>query len=144
MKAVLSRISAATAVLAFVVTAVPLSGQEKAAAKYAAQRTADNHPDMQGAWARRGAPSLTPRPKEPGVLGADLRQPPGSGTGNRSGGPDTEHSPRRTRKCRYVRGQLWSRPSFGRDVRCAEVERRSADMALLSTALATRGHAGRH
>ena len=50
----LSRISVATAVLAFVVTAVPLNGQEKAAAKYVAPRTADNHPDMQGAWARRG------------------------------------------------------------------------------------------
>ena len=35
-------------------TAVPLNGQEKAAAKYVAPRTADNHPDMQGAWARRG------------------------------------------------------------------------------------------
>src|SRR4029453_7604363 len=54
MKAVLSRISAATAVLAFVVTAVPLSAQEKAAAKFVAPRTADNHPGMQGAWARRG------------------------------------------------------------------------------------------
>ena len=54
MKAVLSRISAATAVLAFVVTAVPLSAQEKAAATYVAPRTADNHADMQGAWARRG------------------------------------------------------------------------------------------
>jgi hypothetical protein len=34
----------------------------------------------------------------------------------------------RTRKCRYVRRQPWSRPLFGRDVLCCCRERRSADM----------------
>jgi hypothetical protein len=46
--------AAATVIVAFV-AAVPANGQEKAATtKYVAPRTADNHPDMQGAWARRG------------------------------------------------------------------------------------------
>jgi hypothetical protein len=54
MKIVLSTISAAAALLAMVMTPIPANGQEKAAPKYVAPRTADGHPDMQGAWARRG------------------------------------------------------------------------------------------
>src|SRR4030095_10274148 len=54
MKTALSAMSVAAAVLALVATPVPANGQQQAAPKYVAPRTADNHPDMQGAWARRG------------------------------------------------------------------------------------------
>ena len=42
------------AVLALVMTPASVHGQQKAAAKYVAPRTPDGHPDMQGAWGRRG------------------------------------------------------------------------------------------
>ena len=56
MKTVLSELSAAAALLALVMVPIPANGQDKAAPKYVAPRTADGHPDMQGAWARRGVP----------------------------------------------------------------------------------------
>jgi hypothetical protein len=56
MKLTLFGISAAAiaaAVLAPVISPAPANAQEKAA-KYVAPRTADDRPDMQGTWARRG------------------------------------------------------------------------------------------
>ena len=54
MKIALCGIIVAAAVLAPVMTPALATAQEKAAPKYVAPRTADGHPDMQGAWARRG------------------------------------------------------------------------------------------
>ena len=54
MRTALSGILTAAAILALAMTPVPANGQQNAAPKYVAPRTADNHPDMQGPWARRG------------------------------------------------------------------------------------------
>src|SRR5437867_2658612 len=53
MKTALSGIPAA-AVLALVMTPALVNAQQMAAPNDVAPRTADGHPDMQGAWARRG------------------------------------------------------------------------------------------
>jgi hypothetical protein len=52
MRIALFGASTATAVLVLIATSVPARAQQSAAPKCIAPRTADNHPDMQGAWAR--------------------------------------------------------------------------------------------
>ena len=46
MRTALFGVPAAVAVLALVATSTPAQGQEKAAPKYVAPKTADGHPDM--------------------------------------------------------------------------------------------------
>jgi hypothetical protein len=54
MRTVLPAIAATAAVLGFILAPIPAHAQQKAAPKYVAPRTSDGHPDMQGAWGRRG------------------------------------------------------------------------------------------